>query len=87
MMYCVNCENPVTYDDKAARKCPHCGNDPAHEAAKVAIAVRPDVITEANRAIADVRDIVTQLNTSEREYLQKTSPTYRQLVDTIRSWK
>lgn len=38
MMYCVNCENPVTYDDKAARKCPHCGNDPAHEARKAAIA-------------------------------------------------
>lgn len=87
MMYCVNCENPVTYDDKAARKCPHCGNDPAHEAPKAAIAVRPDVITEANRAIAEVRDIVTQLNTYEREYLQKTSPTYRQLVETIRNWK
>lgn len=25
MMYCEKCENPVTYDDKAAKKCPHCG--------------------------------------------------------------
>ena len=39
MMYCVNCENPVTYDDTAARKCPHCGNDPAHEA-KAAVPVK-----------------------------------------------
>jgi hypothetical protein len=25
MMYCEKCENPVTYDDKTRRKCPHCG--------------------------------------------------------------
>ena len=31
MMFCVNCEWPVTYNDKAARKCPHCGKDPSHE--------------------------------------------------------
>lgn len=26
MMFCPQCEYPVTYDDKAAKKCPHCGN-------------------------------------------------------------
>ena len=86
MMYCVNCENPVAYEDKMANKCPHCGKHPDREDAKAAIAVRTDVITEANRAIAEVRDIMTQLNDAEKEYLQKTSPTYRQLVDTIRRW-
>jgi endogenous inhibitor of DNA gyrase (YacG/DUF329 family) len=29
MMFCPYCENPVTYEDKAARKCPHCGKDPS----------------------------------------------------------
>ncbi len=29
MMFCPHCENHVTYDDKAARKCPHCGKDPS----------------------------------------------------------
>lgn len=87
MMYCVNCEFPVSRYEVDNRKCKNCGNDPANEAPKAAIAVRPDVITEANRAIAEVRDIVTQLNAAEKEYLQKTSPTYRQLVETIRNWK
>ena len=87
MIYCVNCENPVSRDDVDNRKCRHCGKDPAHETARTPRDVRPDVITEANRAIAEVRDIMTQLNTAEKEYLHKNSPTYRQLVDTIRNWK
>ncbi len=28
MMYCPHCEYVVTYDDKAAKKCPHCGKNP-----------------------------------------------------------
>ena len=31
MMYCVNCENPVVYEDKMANRCPHCGKHPDHE--------------------------------------------------------
>jgi len=31
MMYCVNCENPVTRLEVDNRKCSHCGKDPAHE--------------------------------------------------------
>jgi len=39
MMYCVNCENPVTRLEVDNRKCSHCGNDPAHEATKSTAAV------------------------------------------------
>jgi len=31
MIYCVNCENPVTRLEVDNRKCSHCGKDPAHE--------------------------------------------------------
>lgn len=30
MMYCVNCEYPVTRAEVDNRKCNNCGNDPAH---------------------------------------------------------
>ena len=36
MMYCVNCEYPVTRLEVDNRKCNNCGNDPAHEAPKAA---------------------------------------------------
>ena len=48
--------------------------------------VRQEVITEANAAIAKVRDLVRELTVEERDYLHQTSPVYRQLVDTIRDW-
>jgi hypothetical protein len=28
MMFCVNCERPVTYIEKANMRCRHCGKDP-----------------------------------------------------------
>lgn len=31
MMYCVNCEYPVTRTEVDNRKCNNCGNDPHHE--------------------------------------------------------
>jgi hypothetical protein len=31
MMYCVNCEYPVTRTEKTNRKCNNCGKDPSHE--------------------------------------------------------
>ena len=31
MMYCVNCEYPVTYEEKMANRCSHCGKHPDHE--------------------------------------------------------
>ena len=31
MMYCVNCEYPVTRQEVDARKCKNCGKDPATE--------------------------------------------------------
>lgn len=31
MIYCVNCDYVVTRADVDARKCPHCGKDPAKE--------------------------------------------------------
>ncbi len=34
MMYCVNCEYPVTRAEIDNRKCNNCGNDPAHERKK-----------------------------------------------------
>lgn len=36
MMYCVNCECPVKYDDKLRNLCPHCGKDPDKEEPKPA---------------------------------------------------
>ena len=33
-MYCVNCEFPVTYEEKMANKCSHCGKHPDHEGQK-----------------------------------------------------
>lgn len=78
------------------KQCTRCGNwmlptfvcgckNKVHEPCnEEAIAVRPDFITEANRAVADMRDILTQLNDEEKKYLLRTSPTYRQLVEMIR---
>jgi len=40
-----------------------------------------------NQAIGKVRDLVAELNEREKEYLRNNSVTYRQLVDTIKSWK
>lgn len=48
--------------------------------------VRQEVIADANAAIVKVRDIVRELSVEERDYLHRTSPAYRQLVDTIRNW-
>lgn len=28
MMFCNHCEDPITYDDRAAKRCPHCGKNP-----------------------------------------------------------
>lgn len=35
MMYCVNCEFPVSREEVDNRKCKNGGNDPAHEAPKL----------------------------------------------------
>lgn len=48
--------------------------------------LRPELIREANEAIIRARDIVSQLIVRERDYLQCSSPVYRQLVDTIKRW-
>lgn len=45
--------------------------------------VRLDFIHKAQCAIVDVRDIITKLNEAEKEYLQRNSPVYRQLVDML----
>jgi len=31
MMYCVNCDYPITRQELDNRKCSHCGNDPAKD--------------------------------------------------------
>ena len=59
--------------------------DPFGIPTEVHIAVRPDFINEANRAIWDMRDILTQLNDEEKKYLQMNSPIYRELVEMIRT--
>lgn len=83
MSHCSDCGRDLS--ERGGGCCETCEGvcEPEETAA---VQVRPDFITEANRAITDVRDIVTQLNSAEKDYLQKTSPTYRQLVDTIRRW-
>ena len=49
--------------------------------------LRTELIDDANKAIGTVRDIVAKLNEREKDYLRNNSPTYRQLVDTIKNWK
>jgi len=51
------------------------------------IELRQDKIDGVNQAIGKVRDLVAELNEREKEYLRNNSVTYRQLVDTIKSWK
>ena len=50
------------------------------------IELRQDKIDGVNQAIGKVRDLVAGLNEREKEYLRNNSVTYRQLVDTIKSW-
>lgn len=50
------------------------------------IELRQDKIDGVNQAIGKVRDLVAELNEREEEYLRHNSVTYRQLVNTIKSW-
>jgi len=83
MNHCSDCGRNLS--ERGGGNCERC-EGVCESPENAIVQVRPYFITEANRAIADVRDIVTQLNSAEKEYLQKTSPTYRQLVDTIKRW-
>jgi hypothetical protein len=48
--------------------------------------LRPDLVVEVDQAIVRVRDLVSQLNEREKEYMHTQSVIYRQLVDTIATW-
>ena len=48
--------------------------------------LRPDLVVEVDQAIVKVRDLVSQLNEREKEYMHTQSVAYRQLVDTIAAW-
>jgi hypothetical protein len=47
--------------------------------------LRPDLIVELEQALAKVRDLVSQLNEHEQQYMTVNSVAYRRLVDTIES--
>lgn len=70
MMYCVNCEFPVSRDEVDNRKCKNCGNDPAHEAPKVSAPQKG----------------MTFENTVKRhkatEWLMQNDPAFRAMMDT-----
>jgi hypothetical protein len=45
--------------------------------------LRPRMIVELEQALAKVRDLVSQLNECEQQYMLNNSVTYRRLVHTI----
>ena len=48
--------------------------------------LRQDLIVQLDSAIVVVKDLVTQLNEREKEYMHTNSVAYRRLVDTIAAW-
>lgn len=47
---------------------------------------RSSLVLQTVEAIVRVRELVSQLNQRERDYLHHNLPEYRKLVDTIRDW-